>query len=134
VQYTQEILETARHQPHFDPETLSRCIEACSVCGHACTACADACLGEGAVAEIAKCIRLNLDCADVCEVTARVLLRHFAIDLKSAQTLIEACAIACRSCGDECERHWEHMEHCRLCAEACRLCEQACNDLLSAVA
>jgi Domain of Unknown Function (DUF326) len=40
---------------------------------------------------------------------------------------------ACRSCGDECERHAAMHEHCRVCAEACRRCEQACNELLAAM-
>jgi len=47
---------------------------------------------------------------------------------------IEACAAACRACGDECARHAAHHEHCRLCAEACRRCDKACEDLLATIA
>jgi hypothetical protein len=46
---------------------------------------------------------------------------------------VEACLEACRTCGEECERHADHHDHCRVCAEACRRCEQACEDALSAL-
>jgi len=47
--------------------------------------------------------------------------------------LLEACVAICKSCGDECERHAQMHEHCRVCAEACRRCEQACRQLLAAM-
>ena len=57
----------------LDKQLLTRCIETCLECGQACTACADADLGEQMVADLVKCARLNLDCADMCQRTARVL-------------------------------------------------------------
>lgn len=99
-----------------------------------CTACADACLGEDALSELVRCIRLNLDCADVCQATGSVLSRLTATDPAASRRLLEACAEACRTCAAECERHAAMgMEHCRVCAEACRRCEQACRDLLDAL-
>lgn len=47
---------------------------------------------------------------------------------------LQVCAQACRSCGDECDRHAERHEHCRVCAESCRRCELLCNQLLRAMA
>jgi hypothetical protein len=38
---------------------------------------------------------------------------------------------ACQVCGEECERHADDHEHCRIYAEACRRCEEACMDLLN---
>ena len=46
---------------------------------------------------------------------------------------LQACAQACRSCGDECSSHAEMHEHCRICADACRRCEQACTQLLESI-
>ena len=57
----------------IDTQKLAECIEACFECAQTCTACADACLAEDMVAELTQCIRLNLDCADLCETTGRVL-------------------------------------------------------------
>src|SRR5206468_12075580 len=59
-----------------DRAALARCIEACVECSQACTACADACLSEPTIADLTKCIRSNLDCADICDTTGRVLSRH----------------------------------------------------------
>ena len=44
--------------------------------------------------------------------------------------LLEACATACRLCGEECERHASKHEHCRVCAESCRQCEKVCQAAL----
>ena len=85
------------------------------------------------VAELTKCIRLDLDCADVCTVTLRVASRETEYDANVTRPLLEACVAAFRSCGDECERHAEMHEHCRVCAEACRRCQQACDELLAAM-
>jgi hypothetical protein len=62
-----------------------------------------------------------------------VLSRHTGYDANISRTLLEACAQACRSCGDECVRHAEAHEHCRICAEACRECERACRELLTSM-
>lgn len=85
------------------------------------------------VAELRKCIRLNLDCADICDATGRVLTRQTQYDAPTSKAQLESCREACRTCAEECERHAEMHEHCRICAEACRRCEQACQELLSAM-
>ena len=40
-----------------------------------------ACLGESDVLELVRCVRLNLDCADVCDATAGVVTRQTEPDL-----------------------------------------------------
>ena len=117
----------------LDRQKLQECIEACFECAQACTACADACLSEDMVAELTKCIRTNADCADVCDTTGRVLSRHTGYDANLTRAVLEACAAACKACGDECSQHAEMHEHCRVCAEACRRCEAACRDLISSL-
>ncbi len=126
----QEMLETHPHSI-VERDVIARCVEECYRCAAACTACADACLGEQNVSELVPCIRLNLDCADTCEATARVVTRQTGMETRLVRDVVVACATACRVCADECDRHAQHHEHCRVCAEACRRCEQACNDLLS---
>jgi hypothetical protein len=120
----------------LDRQALLDCIEACFDCAQTCTSCADACLGEEQhLTHLVKCIRLNLDCADVCETTGRLLLRQTEPDWSVIRAQLEACIAACRSCGDECQRHAEGMgmEHCRICAESCRRCADACERLLAAL-
>jgi hypothetical protein len=112
---------------------LIRCIDICFECAQACTACADACLREDDLGELVKCVRLNLDCADICETTGRVLSRETGHDVDLIRGILEACAQACRSCGDECERHARTHDQCRICAEVCRRCERECQDMLTAI-
>lgn len=128
-----EMIESYPKEIKTDRRLIAGCIEACVACAQACTACADACLSEDTVAELTKCIRSNLDCADVCATTASVLSRHTGYDANVTRAVLEACAQACRSCGDECERHAEMHRHCRICAEACRQCEEACRGVFAAI-
>lgn len=131
---TQTITKMMKTHPAdatLDQQRLADCLEACQECAQTCTSCADACLAEEMVAELRRCIRLNLDCADICEATGRVLTRQTAFDQQMARVMLQACAQACRSCAEECESHADMHEHCRVCAEACRRCEEACNQLLA---
>jgi hypothetical protein len=114
-------------------EPLVRCIEACFDCAQACTSCADACMAEDMVAELRQCIRLNLDCADVCTATGALASRRTGGNELLLRTVLEACALACRLCGEECARHASQHEHCRICAEACRSCESLCRDSAASI-
>src|SRR5690625_1951836 len=116
-----------------DREKLRACIEACFECAQACTACADACLSEDSVSDLLKCVSTNLDCADQCETTGRVLSRHSGYDANMTRAVLEACAQTCKTCADECNQHASMHEHCRVCAEACRRCEQACRELIDSL-
>jgi hypothetical protein len=127
------MLDTYPKSINLDRAMLATAIDALIACAEACTACADACLSEDTVAELTKCIRTNLDCADICSTTARVLSRHTGYDANLSRSLLDACATACKACGDECGRHAEMHEHCRVCADACHACEQACRDLLATI-
>lgn len=132
MNHVQEMLQTHPRPATRDGDALAECIQACYDCAQACTACADACLGEPQVQNLIRCIRLNLDCADVCVTTGAVLSRQTEPDWSLLRAQLQACAEACRVCGDECESHAQHHEHCRVCAESCRRCEEACNQMLQA--
>lgn len=126
------MLETHPSEPWSDRSALEECIAACFDCEQTCTSCADACLGESQVSELVHCIRVNLDCADVCAATGRVLMRLTEPDRELISAQLRACQQACQACGSECAKHADHHEHCRVCMEACRRCEQACERLAQA--
>ncbi|GAA4429125.1 four-helix bundle copper-binding protein [Georgenia halophila] len=128
------MMETYPATINLDRDLLAGTIDVLVECAQTCTACADACLSEEMVAELRKCIRSNLDCADICATTSRVLSRHTGYDANITRAQLEACIQACRSCGDECARHAEMHEHCRICAEQCRACQEACTELLASIA
>jgi hypothetical protein len=46
------------------------------------------------VAELTKCIRTNLDCADLCAATSAVLSRHTGYDANLSRAVLEACRLA----------------------------------------
>ena len=114
-------------------EALIHCIEECYTCAQTCAACADACLAEEAIATLRNCIRLNLDCADICLATASIASRQAGNNTVVLRKTIEACAIACRLCAEECMVHAPIHKHCGICAEECRACERACNQALASV-
>jgi uncharacterized membrane protein len=133
MSYAREMLGTYSGTINVDADVLAAAIDAVSDCAQACAADTDADLSEDNLAEMVKCIRLCLNCADVCTATAGVISRPAAYDADVAKPLLQACVAICQSCGDECERHAQHHAHCRVCAEACRRCEQACRELLGAL-
>ena len=126
-----------RDHPRADQQratVYAEALAALSTCVTTCTACADACLAESQhLSHLRRCIRTDLDCADVCAATLRVLTRQTETpgDLVHAQ--LHACVLACAVCADECEKHAEHHDHCRVCAEACRHCQERCNFLLGEI-
>jgi hypothetical protein len=124
-----EMIAANPSPPLVNADALARCIDECFACEATCSSCADACLGEDDVAEMVVCVRDDLDCADVCGATGRILARQ-ASDVAFVRAALEVCAQACRICAEECERHAAHHEHCRLCAEECRRCEDVCNEVL----
>jgi len=128
--HTQAMLST--HPTAADYGGLSIAINTSVDCAQACIACADACLAEEMVVELRRCIHLNLDCAEVCDATARVASRRAGDNAVVLRSLLQACEVACRQCAEECERHAPHHEHCRICAEACRECERACQQAFRA--
>jgi hypothetical protein len=112
------------------PERLAGAIAELYTCAQACTTCADACLGETELQRLAACIRINLDCADICLATGAMLSRVAHAPTELLRSMLGACAKACDHCAAECGKHSSMHEHCRVCADACRRCEKACIDLL----
>ena len=117
-----------------DDGVLAATIDALSDCAQACTADVDADLSEHNVTDMITCIRLCLNCTDVCTAAVGVISRPEQADANVARPLLQACVSICKACGDECERHAHMHEHCRICAEACLRAEQACRELLNALA
>jgi hypothetical protein len=135
AEVARQMLDAYPREFTVDRDLLVPCIEACYDCADSCTQCADACLAEESVQELTTCVRLNLDCADICAATGRVVSRQTGYDADVTGAALRACIQACRSCAAECDIHAAHgMEHCRICAEECRRCEQACEELLAAIA
>ncbi|MFL6675845.1 MAG: four-helix bundle copper-binding protein [Massilia sp.] len=101
-------------------------IEACNDCADACDMCATACLQEQDVKAMARCIALDIDCAQLCRLGAGAMARGS----EAAGIICQACAELCDICGDECSKH--PMQHCQDCATACRRCAAECRQMSGA--
>ncbi|HEX8479131.1 MAG TPA: four-helix bundle copper-binding protein [Telluria sp.] len=107
-------------------EKFQECIDACDACAAACDYCATACLAEEDVKMMARCIALDIDCAQMCRLASAYMARGSAF----AVAICRQCADICTACADECAQH--PMDHCQQCAQACRLCAEACSTMASA--
>jgi hypothetical protein len=128
---TQEMLTSHPAKPKIEQRELIACIEACIECADACTLCADACLSEQNVQMLTKCIRTDLDCADICHTSAKLLARHREMNLQLLRAQLQTTVMAAGFCAQECERHAEMMQHCRICASVCRNCIDSCQRILT---
>ena len=125
MSYARQMLDTYSRTFKIDADLLAAAIDALSDCVQACNADNAADLGEHNVTEMVTCIRLCLDCTDICVAAGGVISRLEEYDPSATRPLLEACVAICKSCGDECERHMHH--------EHCRRCERACRELLDAL-
>jgi hypothetical protein len=61
------------------------------------------------VATLVKCMRTDLDCADMCDVTAKVLTRQTEFDLVVVRAALSACLAAIVAFAeDACRQLWPH--------------------------
>ncbi len=111
---------------HEKYEEYQECIVACQNCVVACNHCAACCLQEPDVKHMVRCIGLDMDCAQACQLA--VALMSGGSDF--APRACELCADVCAACAEECARH--DMDHCQQCAEACRICAEQCRRMAQA--
>ena len=126
----ERMLRTSPEPPFAPADPLSACIHACVESAQACIACADACVAEHDRA-LGRCIRINLDCADLCTATSHILSRQLHPDLGVVSMTLQLCAAVCDACAYECSRHAQVHAHCDVCAIAARRCTEACRVLLA---
>ena len=124
--HAEEMIRTHPQVKGSTNDALIRAVEECFDCAQACISCADACLGEQSIEKLTQCIRLDLDCADVCLAAGKIASRRTGANEPIMRRMLDLCALACRACYEECQRHAGMHEHCRICADACRACEDAC--------
>jgi hypothetical protein len=114
-------------------DVLERAIEACLAAAQASAACADACIAE-ADKTLQQCLRLSLDCADVCGAAARVATRRTGANAPVVIGLLMLAEALSRDCAAECDLYAERLAACRHAAAACRHAADACLDARTAVA
>ena len=105
-------------------EHFKSCISACNDCAVACEHCAASCLAEQDVAKMARCIRLDIDCAEIC----RLAVGYMARGSELAADVCELCASICDACAQECDK-LKDDEVCKATAKSCRDCAKMCRTM-----
>lgn len=110
---------------------MSSHVETCFACAKACEECVTACIDmrdtDSKGHDMTACIRLSRDCADLCTLCGRLTARGSQF----MQSFMQVCADACDACAAECEKHADHMAHCKACADACRKCADECRSMMA---
>lgn len=107
-------------------EALGRAVKHAMYCSAICNSCADACLAEDM--DMSQCIRMCLDCSDVCQATYRIAMRRTGGNRELIRAQLATCIKACELCEAECAKH--DNDHCRRCAQMCRECAEDCRAAL----
>lgn len=131
MHHISEMLKTHPVYRKEDNEYLSEVVESCLRCAAVCRICADACLSEDKVAPLVQCIKLNVECANVCQTTANLLVESGTVGGQVELHQLQACLNIVQACAEECARHAPMHEHCQVCEESCRKCIDACRQYLS---
>ncbi len=108
-----------------DEDTLGDdldCVDACTRCAQFCLNTAMThCLEVGGEHAAPAHLRLMLDCAEVCQLSARLQLSGSEF----AEDACALCAQVCLACAESCDE-LEGMEDC---AEVCRDCARHCEEM-----
>jgi hypothetical protein len=113
-----------------DRQDPVRLIEDGFVCAQACAAAAAACLQPAAALEPDAWNRLDVRCAETCEMTAHMLTQYARHDISGIRAQVELCAVTCQSAAQGFELLARTDERAAAQARACKRCERACHDLL----
>ncbi|WP_336296901.1 four-helix bundle copper-binding protein [Clostridium aestuarii] len=104
-------------------EKYQKCIDICLECAQVCEFCATSCLNEPDPKTMARCIKLDRDCADICVLSAQFMAR----DSEFSKVICSLCANICRTCGQECANFTQ--EHCKKCEDICNRCAVECENM-----
>lgn len=100
---------------------MKQCIGECTRCHQVCTATVQHCLGMRGKHAEPDHIRLMLDCAQICQVSAGFMLRGSDLHKKTCGV----CAVVCKKCAADCARMGEDRMM-KKCADQCRKCAEIC--------
>ena len=72
-------------------------------------------------------LKTCLDCATFCRAASGIVAKHGPF----SDLICQACADACKRCGDAREKHGKDDPVMKACADEFRKCEKACRDMLT---
>lgn len=97
---------------------MQECITGCLACHAICLQTVDHCLETGGAHVAQRHIRILLDCADLCETSAHLMITQSPFEGR----ICALCAEACRACEAACRQMGDALD--LKCAESCRKCAE----------
>jgi hypothetical protein len=101
---------------------MDECIQNCLDCYRACLATVPHCLNRGGEHASQAHITILLECAELCQTSARLMLIQSTIH----GDVCNVCATACERCADDCLRMGSGDAKMLNCAEVCNRCAKTC--------
>lgn len=98
------------------------CIDECTRCYNVCLTTVSHCLELGGKHADPAHIGLLLDCAEICQTSANLMLRGS----ERHRLICGVCADICRACAEACERIAGGDQMMKDCAEQCRRGAESC--------
>lgn len=107
-------------------DDMQMCIQNCVQCAQVCEQMIQHCLSKGGMHSEPSHIRLLQDCADICAVSAKFMMRESKLHPKTCGVCAEACLV----CAEDCDRMSDD-EMMKMCADVCRRCAESCQKMSS---
>jgi len=103
-------------------QRVDECVQNCMDCYRVCLAMVPHCLHRGGVHASQEHITLLMECAELCQVSARLMLLQSNIHFD----VCRVCAKACEHCADNCRSMASGDAKMLNCAEVCTRCAKSC--------
>lgn len=103
---------------------MKDCIDNCTTSHHVCLETLAYCLDKGGKHMDAAHIRVLIDCAETCQISANFMLRNSPLHGRTCGV----CAEACERCAQACEAFGGDPQM-KKCAEICRRCAKTCREM-----
>ena len=119
--------KTTTMDGHHMSEEMRRCIQLCQDCHATCIQMISHCLKLGGQHAAPDHIRLLMDCAQICTMTADYMARESLLH----DHMCGLCSEICRLCAESCKRVAGDDQSVTQCAELCLRCAESCNRMAS---
>lgn len=124
-QFEKTTLTKGSQTPQAIDQRMQDCIDICTECLQSCEQLIWHCLERGGEHASVAHIRLLQDCANLCALSAKFMLRQSPLHTR----ICSVCAEACLQSAVSCEKIGREDAEMKSCAEVCRQCADSCNEM-----
>jgi hypothetical protein len=120
-------METTTHESSklHSANSIEQCIRDCLACYEECMSCISYCLSQGGEHVEQKHLTLMMECAQMCNTSATLMLIKGQISHEHC----ELCAKVCEACAESCQNLGADDSMMQDCADMCRKCAESCTNM-----